>query len=466
MNWIAENLAPLMFAGMVLFMLIGYPAAFSLAATGLFFGFLGIEFGLIRPDFLGNLRYQLFEIISNDLLLAIPFFTFMGAILERCGLAEDLLDSFGQLFGPVRGGLSYAVIFVGAVLGAITGTVAASVIAMGVISMTPMLKYGYSVRHTMGVIAASGTITQLIPPSLVLIVLADQLGRSVGDMYAGAIGPSMIQIGLFCGWVFIVSYFWPEQVPALPPEARTLKGWALWKKCLRGIIPSLGLIFLVLGTIFVGLATPTEAGALGAVGALILAAANRTLTWPLVYQGMSTTMRITAMVVYILIGARTFSLVFQGVGGKEWIEHMLIALPGGQLGFLIFVNIFIFVVAFFLDFFEIAFIITLLAPVAYKLCIDLIWFGVLICANIQTSFMHPPFGFALFYLRGIAPPSVKSRDIYWGAIPWVALQVILVVIVILWPGSVTYWIDKSTNIDPSKIKIDIPMPDLPPLDFK
>src|ERR1700704_6004851 len=463
MSWIRGNMAPLMFAGMVLFMLVGYPAAFSLAATGLFFAFIGIQLDLIRPDFLGNLTYQLFGIISNDLLLAIPFFTFMGAILERCGLAEDLLDSIGQLFGPVRGGLSYAVIFVGAVLGAITGTVAASVIAMGVISMTPMLKYGYSTRHTMGVIAASGTITQLIPPSLVLVVLADQMGRSVGDMYAGAIGPSIIQVALFCGWVFIVSIFWPEDVPALPEEARTLHGWALWKRCARGMIPSLGLIFLVLGTIFMGLATPTEAGAMGVVGAIALAGFYGTLSWPLLYQGMSSTMRITAMVVYILIGARVFSLVFQGVGGKEWIEDLLTSLPGGQVGFLVFVNAFIFVVAFFLDFFEIAFIIIpLLAPAADKLGIDLIWFGVLICANIQTSFMHPPFGFALFYLRSIAPPSVKTTEIYWGAIPWVVLQVILVVIVIFWPGSVTYWISRGTGIDPSKINIEIPQPDAPP----
>jgi tripartite ATP-independent transporter DctM subunit len=466
MSWISAHLAPLMFGGMVLFMLVGYPAAFSLAATGLFFGFLGIEFGLIRPDFLGNLTFQLFGIISNDLLLAIPFFTFMGAILERCGLAEDLLDSIGQLFGPVRGGMSYAVIFVGAILGAITGTVAASVIAMGVISMTPMLKYGYSTRHTMGVIAASGTITQLIPPSLVLVVLADQLGRSVGDMYAGAIGPSLIQVALFCAWVAILAIVRPQDVPALPLEARTLSGWPLARKCLRGIIPSLGLIFLVLGTIFMGLATPTEAGAMGVVGAIALAAFYGTLTWPLLYQGMASTMRITAMVVYILIGARVFSLVFQGVGGKVWIEDLLTTLPGGQLGFLIFVNIFIFVIAFFLDFFEIAFIIIpLLAPAASKLGIDLIWFGVLVCANIQTSFMHPPFGFALFYLRGIAPPSVKTSDIYWGAIPWVVLQVILVAIVILWPGSVTYWIDKGSNVDPSKIQIDIPQIELPPIQF-
>jgi TRAP-type mannitol/chloroaromatic compound transport system permease large subunit len=512
-EFVRQNMAPLMFGGMILFMLIGYPAAFSLAATGLFFGFIGIELNLIRPDFLGNLTYQLFGVISNDLLLAIPFFTFMGAILERCGLAEDLLDSIGQMFGPVRGGLSYAVIFVGAILGAITGTVAASVIAMGVISVPVMMRYGYSTRHTMGVIAASGTITQLIPPSLVLVVLADQLGRSVGDMYAGAIGPSIIQVALFCIWVFIVSLVWPKDVPALPLEARTLHGWALWAKCLRGIIPSLGLIFLVLGTIFMGLATPTEAGAMGAVGSLALALFNRSLAWParirialaegrslhatsavgrvspssrevwqrtrtvvgpdlrelskLIYQGMATTMRITAMVVYILIGARTFSLVFQGVGGKEWIEHMLTSLPGGQVGFLVFVNLFIFVIAFFLDFFEIAFIIIpLLAPAADKLGIDLIWFGVLICANIQTSFMHPPFGFALFYLRAIAPPSVRTSEIYWGAIPWVVLQVILVVILIFWPESVTYWISRDVVMDPSKVIIDVPQIDLPPpLDF-
>jgi tripartite ATP-independent transporter DctM subunit len=462
MSFIAHNMAPLMFGGMVLFMLIGYPAAFSLAATGLFFGFLGIELGLIRPDFLGNLTYQLFGIVSNDLLLAIPFFTFMGAILERCGLAEDLLDSIGQLFGPVRGGMSYAVIFVGAILGAITGTVAASVIAMGVISMVPMLKYGYSTRHTMGVIAASGTITQLIPPSLVLVVLADVLGRSVGDMYAGAIGPSFIQVGLFCIWVAILSVLRPNDLPALPLEARTLRGKALWIKCLRGMIPSLGLIFLVLGTIFMGLATPTEAGAMGVVGAIALAASYGTLSWKFLYEGMASTMRITAMVVYILIGARVFSLVFQGVGGKEWIEELLTSLPGGQLGFLVFVNAFIFVIAFFLDFFEIAFIIIpLLAPAADKLGIDLIWFGVLICANIQTSFMHPPFGFALFYLRGIAPPTIKTSEIYWGAIPWLFLQLILVVILIFWPGSVTYWLDKGPKVDPSTIEIKIPMPQMP-----
>lgn len=469
-GFVRDNMAPLMFLGLVVFMLIGYPAAFSLAAVGLFFAFIGIELGLIEPNFLGNLTYQLFGILSNDqgtLLLAIPFFTFMGAVLERCGLAEDLLNSIGQLFGPVRGGLSYAVILVGAILGAITGTVAASVIAMGVIALPAMMKNGYSTRHTAGVIAASGTITQLIPPSLVLIVLADQLGRSVGDMYAGAIGPSLIQLALFCIWVLIVSLIWPKEAPALPPQARTLQGWPLWSRCLRGIIPSLALIFLVLGTLFFGIASPTEAGAMGAVGAILLAAFNRTLTWPLVYQGMSTTMRITAMVIYILIGARVFSLVFQGVGGKLWIEDLLSALPGGQIGFLLFVNAFIFVIAFFLDFFEIAFIIIpLLAPVAAKLGIDLVWFGVLICANIQTSFMHPPFGFALFYLRGIAPRTVKTSDIYWGAVPWLMLQVILVLILIVWPQSVTYWIDRSkVDSGTSQIELPIELPPPPPIEF-
>src|SRR5262245_9368195 len=357
MTWISEHLAPLMFAGMIIFMLIGYPAAFSLAATGLFFGFIGIEFSLIRPDFLGNLTYQLYGIISNDLLLAIPFFTFMGAILERCGLAEDLLDSFGQLFGPVRGGLSYAVIFVGAVLGAITGTVAASVIAMGVISMTPMLKYGYSVRHTMGVIAASGTITQLIPPSLVLIVLADQLGKPVGDMYAGAIGPSIVQVLLFAAFIWLVSVARPQYVPALPPAARMPIGWPLVRRVLVGMVPSLGLIFLVLGTILMGLATPTEGGAMGAIGAIGLAALHRRLTASLLWQSMDNTLRLTAMVVFILIGSTAFGLVFRVVDGDLWIESMLLSLPGGQAGFLLAVNAFVFVLAFFLDYFEIAFIV-------------------------------------------------------------------------------------------------------------
>lgn len=457
-------LPPLMFGGMISFLLFGFPVAFSLAAVGLLFGVLGIWTGHFSPDFLQALPFRFYGVISNELLLAIPFFTFMGAILERCGLAEDLLEGTGQLFGKIPGGLAYAVIIVGAILGAITGTVAASVIAMGVISLPVMMRYGYDMRLATGVIAASGTITQLIPPSLVLVVLADQLGRSVGDMYLGAIGPSILQVLIFILYIVGLSIVRPKAMPPLPPEARGEMGWPLIRRVLWGMIPSVVLIFLVLGTIFLGLATPTEAGAMGAVGAIALAALHGRLTYPLIREGMASTMRITAMVVFILIGSTCFSLVFQGMDGGRWIEHMLAGLPGGEIGFLVFVNIFIFFLAFFLDFFEIAFIvIPLLAPVAAKLGIDLIWFGVLLCVNMQTSFMHPPFGFALFYLRGIAPKSVKSSDIYWGAIPWVFMQLILVVIVILWPSSVTYWISKAAVSDPAAVEKtlrDLPMPGL------
>ena len=467
-----ENFAPLMFLGLILIMLIGFPVAFSLSALGLLCGFIAIQMGWFPVNFMANLPLNVFGILSNDLLLAIPFFTLMGAILEKCGLAEDMLDSMGQLFGPVRGGLGYSVIIVGFILGAITGTVAGQVIAMAMISLPVMMRYGYNMRYATGVLAASGTITQLVPPSLVLVVLADQLGRSVGDMYKGAWGPSMLQVLLFALYTFLLSRFRPEHVPGVPKTARTLNGWALWGKCLRGIIPSAILIFAVLGSmgglpgINTAIATPTEAGAMGAVGAFILAAIHRRLSWALVKEAMTNTMRITAMVVFILIGSRVFSLVFQGVDGGKWIEHMLSDLPGGQIGFLIVVNIFIFFLAFFLDFFEIAFIILpLLGPVADKLGIDLIWFGVLLCVNMQTSFMHPPFGFALFYLRGISdtlfknksiPEKVQSTDIYLGAIPWVILQLMLVVIVIFFPQTVTVFLDKAEKIDLDKVKIEAP----------
>jgi len=454
-----DLMAPIMFGGLIVFLLIGYPAAFSLGAVGLFFSFIGIEMGMFQPTFLQALPDRVFGILSNDLLLSIPFFTFMGAILEKCGLAEDMLEGLGQLFGPIRGGLAYAVIIVGAILGAITGTVAASVIAMGLISLPIMLRYGYNPRVATGVIAASGTITQLIPPSLVLIVLADQLGKSVGDMYAGAIGPSIIQVVLFCLFIFFLSIFRPQDVPALPPEARPKIDWNLFKKILWGIVPSIALIFLVLGTILMGLATPTEGGAMGSVGALALAAMNKRLHKPLVWEAMTSTMRINAMVIFILIGSTVFGLAFRGVDGDLWIEHLLSGLPGGQVGFLIVVNLFVFFLAFFLDYFEIAFIIIpLLAPVADKLGIDLIWFGVLLGANMQTSFMHPPFGFALFYLRGVAPKSLKSSDIYYGALPWVGLQLILVAIIIFVPETVTYFIDKPAAA------IDVNAPSVDPLE--
>ncbi len=468
-----ETFAPMMFAGLVLIMLIGFPVAFSLSALGLGSGFFAIYMGWFPASFMSNLPLNMFGILSNELLLAIPFFTFMGAILEKCGLAEDMLDSMGQLFGPARGGLGYSVIIVGFILGAITGTVAGQVIAMAMISLPVMIRYGYNMRYATGVLAASGTITQLVPPSLVLIVMADQLGRSVGDMYKGAWGPSILQVLIFAGYTFMLGVFKPHHVPGVPKSARTLDGWALWAKCLRGIIPSAILIFAVLGSmgglpgINTAIATPTEAGAMGVVGALVLAAIHKRLTRALIWEAMIGTMRLTAMVVFILIGARVFSMVFQGVDGAKWVEHMLSGLPGGQTGFLIAVNIFIFFLAFFLDFFEIAFIILpMLGPVADKLGIDLIWFGVLLCVNMQTSFMHPPFGFALFYLRGIAdtlfkekriPEAIKSNDIYLGAIPWVIMQLLLVTIVIFVPQTVTVFLDKPEIIDLDKVKIEIPV---------
>lgn len=467
-----QTLAPIMFGSLVVAMLVGFPVAFTLGGLGLGFGYFAVSQGFFPEAFMANLPLRLFGIVSNELLLSIPFFTFMGAILERCGLAEDLLEGTGQLFGSKPGGLGFAVIIVGAILGAITGTVAASVIAMGVISLPVMMRNGYNMRYATGVIAASGTITQLIPPSLVLVILADQLGRSVGDMYRGAIGPSLMQTGIFLLFTLGVAILRPQWVPPLPESARTMRGWALVKRVLWGMVPSIVLIFLVLGTLFMGLATPTEAGALGAIGAMVLAALHRRLTWSLISQAMDSTMRVTAMVIFILLGSSVFSLVFQGVDGNKWIEHLLSNLPGGPVGFLIVVNLFVFFLAFFLDFFEIAFIIVpLLAPVAEKLGIDLVWFGVLLCVNMQTSFMHPPFGFALFYLRGIAdqiykngaiPRPILSKDIYLGAIPWVVMQLMLVAVVIFWPASVTYWLDKEQKINTDDVKIEMMIEDTGP----
>ncbi len=516
-----EYMPPLMFAGLVVFMIFGYAVAFSLAAVGLFFGFFAIEWGYFDANFLQAIPGRIFgSILSNDLLLAIPLFTFMGTILERCGLAEDMLESMGQLFGTLRGGLGYSVIIVGFILGAVTGTVAAQVIAMTLISLPIMMRYKYNIRYATGVLAASGTITQLVPPSLVLVVLADQLGKSVGDMYLGAWGPSLLQIALFALYTFGLSIVKPHYLPAIPQEDLTMRGWVLWKKCLAGIVPSAVLIFLVLGTMMFGIATPTEAGAMGAIGAIVLAVVRdknlgnvglrvfqigvvativgivayqiqpksmpfkiafgvlylavgylciRAAVIPdlrkLLRQAYQATARLTAMVAFILIGSTCFSIVFQGVDGNTWVEHWLTSLPGGAWGFLLIVNLFVFFLAFFLDFFEIAFIIIpMLAPVAQKVLAPvvgesaaLIWFGVILCVNMQTSFMHPPFGFALFYLRGVAPKEVKSSDIYWGAVPWVILQLIMVALVVAMPKMVTIFLDKDLNIDLDKVKIELPV---------
>ena len=472
-----EWMPPLMFGGLIAFMLIGFPVSFSLMAAGLFFAVIAMSQNFFDMVFLQAIPQRIFgSVLANDLLLAIPFFTFMGSILERCGLAEEMLDSMGQLFGRVRGGLGYSVIIVGFVLGAITGTVAAQVIAMAMISLPVMMRYGYNMRYATGVLAASGTITQLVPPSLVLIVLADQLktqtgSADVGSMYLGAWGPSLLQIALFALYTFFLSRIRPDWLPAVPESELNLKGWALWKKCLMGIIPSAVLIFLVLGTIMTGIATPTESGAMGAMGALLLAWIRRAKISNLkglIQEAYQNTMRITAMVVFILIGSTCFSVVFQGVDGGFWVENLFSNLPGGWVGFLIVVNLFVFFLAFFLDFFEIAFIVVpMLAPVAVKLLSPvllesmngnpqaaasaaLVWFGVMLCVNMQTSFMHPPFGFALFYLRGVAPKEVKSSDIYWGALPWVGLQLIMVIVVMAFPALVTTLLDKPAVVAQSK----------------
>jgi tripartite ATP-independent transporter DctM subunit len=431
-------MAPLMFAGLVALLLLGYPVAFSLAANGMLFGTIGIIHGNIEPALLQALPERVLGIMSNSTLLAIPFFTFMGLILERSGMAEDLLDTIGQLFGSIRGGIAYAVVFVGALLAATTGVVAASVLAMGLISLPVMMRYGYANWLSTGVIAASGTLAQIIPPSLVLIVLADQMGASVGDFYEGALIPGLSLALLYGVWVAVVSIVKPDAAPGCPAEARTLRGGALVGKVFTSLIPPLVLIFLVLGTIFLGIATPTEGGAMGASGALVMALARRKLTYTVLKQAIESTASMTSFVMFILVGSTVFSLVFRGMDGDLWVEHLLTSVPGGALGFLIVVNVMIFLLAFFLDYFEIAFImVPLLAPVAQKLGIDLVWFGVLLAVNMQTSFLHPPFGFALFYLRSVAPAIVRTSEIYWGSIPFVLIQILMVAVVIAFPQVVT-----------------------------
>ena len=541
MEFVTQNLAPIMFMGLIVFLLFGFPVAFSLGACGLFFGVIGVQLGALPEALLQALPLRIYGIMQNDTLLAIPFFTLMGLILERSGMAEDLLDTVGQLFGPVRGGLALAVVLVGALLAATTGVVAASVISMGLISLPIMLRYGYDRRLAAGAIAASGTLAQIIPPSLVLIVLADQLGRSVGDMYRGAFLPGFMLMGMYVAYVMVVAMLKPEMAPALPPEARTFRepdGSAGMRSLLvltvisttvavalgtnyaavvswsRGVevasmptdetvvvamatgvllafviasfnkltglgllsrmaervtfvlIPPLLLIFLVLGTIFLGVATPTEGGAMGALGAIVMAVVRRRLTWSLLRQALNTTTKLSSFVLFILIGATIFGLVFQGVDGPIWVEHLLTGLPGGQLGFLIVVNVLIFVLAFFLDFFELSFIVVpLLAPVAQTLGIDLIWFGVLLAVNMQTSFMHPPFGFALFYLRSVAPDKeytdritrkqiqpVTTMQIYWGAVPFVLIQIVMVGLIIAFPGIVSSGLEKREAADMDKVR--------------
>jgi TRAP-type mannitol/chloroaromatic compound transport system permease large subunit len=542
MEFIAQNFVPLMFGGLLVFLLTGFPVAFGLAATGLTFGLIGMAAGLFPQALFQALPLRLFGIMQNDTLLAIPFFTLMGIILQRSGMAEDLLETVGQVFGPLRGGLALAVVFVGALLAATTGVVAAAVISMGLISLPIMLRYGYNRTIATGVITASGTLAQAIPPSLVLIVMADQLGRSVGDMYAGAMIPAAMIIGMYALFVIALAFIRPKWVPALPPEALIYKepngstghkslvailsiaaaagfGWATVHDKIMGpllgrsvnagtdeiiimsltvasftaltlalanrllklqlvsklservtfvLIPPLVLIFLVLGTIFLGVATPTEGGAMGALGAGIMAISRRQLSFELLKQALDNTVRLSCFVMFILIGSTVFSFTFNAADGHIWVEHLFEKLPGGQIGFLIAVNILVFVLGMFIDFFEIAFIvIPILAPVADKMGIDLIWFGIIISLNLQTSFLTPPFGFALFYLRSVAArsdytdkitnqriPAVTTTQIYKGSIAFIILQLTLVGIIIAFPNLVLGNLDKGPKVDLNTIKLE------------
>ncbi len=422
-------LAPLMFFSLFALLLTGYPVAFVLGAVGMAFGALGIWAGVIPLPLVQAVPDRLFGIMRNDTLLAIPFFTLMGLVLERSGMAEELLEAIGRLFARVRGGLALAVILVGALLAATTGVVAASVMAMGLISLPIMLRQHYSPALSCGVIMASGTLAQVIPPSLVLIVLADTLSVPVGEMYVGAMLPSAVLVGLFVLFFVVVGLLRPDWLPRLdrPPPIQ-------WGRLLLSLLPPLVLIFLVLGTIFIGLATPTEAGALGAMGAILLGLVRRALTRALLWEALQQTARLTCFVLFILIGSSLFGLVFRALGGDLWVEQLFTRLPGGEWGFLLAVNALLFVLGCFLDFFEIVFIVVpLLVPILHHFGINPVWFGVMVAMNLQTSFLTPPFGFSLFYLKSVAPASLPTRALYRGVVPFIVLQLLMVAVLMLWP---------------------------------
>ncbi len=427
-------LGPTMFLGALVILGIGYPVAFSLGATAIVFGIIGVSLGIFDPIIIRAMPSRIFNVMSNYTLLAIPYFIFLGSMLEKSGLAEDLLDTMGILFGPIRGGLAIAVVVVGALLAATTGVVAATVVAMGLISLPIMLRYGYSKELACGVICAAGTLGQIIPPSVVLVVLGDQIGVSVGRLFLGSLIPGLLLAAALAFYCWVVALLKPEMAPALPLSVRSMSGAALAKRVFQVMIPPLLLIVAVLGSIFFGISTATEAGAVGALGATLLAAANRRLTWKNFIAVCDATMRATTMVIFILIGSTAFALVFRALSGDKFVFDLMANLPGGAWGFLIVSMLIVFLLGFFIDFFEICFIvIPLFVPVAKALGFDLIWFGVLLGANLQTSFLTPPFGFALFYLRGVAPPGVTTSDIYRGVIPFIAIQLTIVIILIFFP---------------------------------
>lgn len=440
-----EWLGPVMFLGALLLLAGGYPVAFSLAGVAIVFGTIGISIGAFDPILLRALPSRIFGTMSNFTLLAIPYFIFLGSMLEKSGLAEDLLETMGVLFGPLRGGIALAVVFVGALLAATTGVVAATVVAMGLISLPIMLRYRYNKELASGVICASGTLGQIIPPSVVLVVLGDQLGVSVGDLFIGSLIPGLLMAGSFAVYCLVVAQIRPDIAPALPLSARTLRGTALAMRVLKVMAPPLTLIMLVLGSIFFGYATPTEAGAVGALGATFLAWANRKLTWRSLRNVLEATLSVTTMVIFILFGSTAFALVFRALHGDAFMVDLLANMPGGQVGFLLVCMLVVFFLGFFIDFFEICFIVVpLFAAAAIALDINMVWFGVVLGANLQTSFLTPPFGFALFYLRGVAPPEVTTGHIYRGAIPFVSLQIAVLALIISFPDLVNYLIRLSS----------------------
>jgi tripartite ATP-independent transporter DctM subunit len=441
-----EWLAIIMFVFFLALLLVGYPVAFSFAGTAIVFSLLGIAFDVFPLVSLNLLFNRWFgDAINNFVLVAIPFFVFLGAVFEKSGLAERLLTTIGVLMGSLKGGLALAVVVVGAILGASTGIVAATVILMGLLSLPVMIRYGYDHRLATGVITASGTLAQLIPPSLVLIVISSQMPDvSVGELFAGALIPGLILASLYGLYAVVIAYLRPGTAPALPVEARTLKGAALAKETLIAVVPPLLLILSVLGSIFFGIATPTEAGAVGAIGACILAACNRTFTWGMLKAAASSTTKITGLVLQILLASTFFALVFDRLGGQDLITQWLTDIPGGFWGFIIVANIVVFLLGINLEFLEISFIVLpLFVPAAQALGIDLTWFSIMMAINLNIAFISPPVGFSLFYLQSVAPAEVKTADIHRGALPFMALQGIALVIVALFPQTVSWLVNVS-----------------------
>ena len=441
-----EWLAIIMFAGFVLMLLTGYPVAFSFAGTAILFGLIGLAFGVFDLNRLLLLSNVWFGTMSNFTLLAIPYFIFLGSVLEKAGIAEELLETIGILLGPLRGGLALAVVIVGTLLAATTGVVAATIIVMAMLTLPTMLRYGYDKQLASGVIISSGTLAQMIPPSLVLVVLSDQIGVSVGDLFLGALIPGLMLSASYGLYVLILAYLKPHVAPALPPEARTLRGVALARRVFRAVLPPILLIFAVLGSIFFGVATPTEAGTVGAVGACLLAAMNRRLSWQLIKDAAHSTARVTALVIMILFCSSLFSLVFDVLGGKTLITELLVNMPGGWLAFIIVSNIVVFLLGIPLEFIEISFIVMpLFVPAARLLGVDMVWFAVVMAINLQTAFISPPVGFSLFYLQSAAPKEVSTAEIHRSAIPFMVLQIIVLILVIMYPQTVRWLVDLSFN---------------------